>query len=76
MRRRRFISGVLGAGAGMGLVSASGGAAGASSGDLVRDAGAFGQDVRETHEWQAVAAPECAEAAHLAGLAAAGPTLA
>ncbi|MFC4463317.1 hypothetical protein ACFPH6_01615 [Streptomyces xiangluensis] len=76
MRRRRFISGVLGAGAGMGLVSASGGAAGASSGDLVRDTGALGQDVQEAHEWQAVAAPECAEAAQLAGLAAAGPRLA
>ncbi|WP_406445758.1 hypothetical protein OHB14_42245 [Streptomyces sp. NBC_01613] len=64
MRRRRFISGLVGAGAGFGLTSASARAAGPRVA------------VQEPHEWQAVPAPECTPAAQLLGVAAAGPGLA
>ncbi|PWI18600.1 hypothetical protein DI272_34045 [Streptomyces sp. Act143] len=66
MRRRRFISGLLGAGAGVGLTSSSGGTAGAAP---VRAAGG-------PHDWQTVPAPACATAAQLLAVAAAGPDLA
>lgn len=64
MRRRRFISGLIGAGAGLGLASASGGTAWAAPA------------VAEPHDWQAVPAPEGTPAAQLIDVAAAGPALA
>ncbi|MFJ4562736.1 hypothetical protein ACIP4U_03285 [Streptomyces caelestis] len=66
MRRRRFIGGLAGAGAGLGLASAGVGPAVAASG---RDGGA-------PREWEAVTAPEATPAAHLLDVAAAGPGLA
>ncbi|MFB9540748.1 MULTISPECIES: hypothetical protein [Streptomyces] len=63
MRRRRFISGLVGAGAGLGLASA--GPAAAS----VRDSGA-------PREWGAVTAPQATGAAQLIDVAASGPSLA
>lgn len=66
MRRRRFISGLVGAGAGLGLVPVGGGPAAAAP---ARVAGA-------AREWQAVAAPDGAPAAQLRDVAAAGDGLA
>ncbi|MDT7844580.1 hypothetical protein [Streptomyces justiciae] len=66
MRRRRFISGLLGAGAGVGLTSSSGGTAGAAP--VGAAAG--------PHDWRTVPAPACATAAQLLGVSAAGPDLA
>ncbi|MDH6215459.1 hypothetical protein [Streptomyces pseudovenezuelae] len=76
MRRRRFISGVVGAGAGLGLASASarattGGDAGSTDARSVRAATAS-----TPHDWAAVPAPACSPAAQLLGVAAAGPDLA
>ncbi len=65
MRRRRFISGLVGAGAGLGLASSGAGPAAAAG----RDSGA-------PREWQAVTAPEATPAAQLIDVAAAGPGLA
>ena len=64
MRRRRFISGLVGAGAGLGLASASARAAGHRA------------VVPGPHDWQAVPAPDCTPAAQLIAVAAAGPDLA
>ncbi|NNN34154.1 hypothetical protein HLK59_28085, partial [Streptomyces sp. S3(2020)] len=69
MRRRRFISGLVGAGAGIGLVSSSGGTA-------TGVAAAAAPRVPGPHDWQTVPAPACAPAAQLLGVAAAGPDLA
>ncbi|NUO41691.1 MAG: hypothetical protein HOV82_06590, partial [Streptomyces sp.] len=66
MRRRRFISGLLGAGAAMGLAPESSGATTAAA--VPRAAG--------PHDWQSVPTPACASAAQLLGVAAAGPDLA
>ncbi|MEV7883955.1 hypothetical protein ACWD3I_10605 [Streptomyces sp. NPDC002817] len=69
MRRRRFICGLVGAGAGIGLVSSSGGTAtGATEPAAPRVVG--------PHDWQTVPAPVCTPAAQLLGVAAAGPDLA
>ncbi|MFJ4789684.1 hypothetical protein [Streptomyces sp. NPDC088794] len=68
MRRRRFISGVVGVGAGLGLVSASTGAA--------RAGAARSASAGVPHDWTAVPAPDCAPAAQLLDVAAAGPGLA
>ncbi|CAL9317593.1 hypothetical protein ABZ568_39880 [Streptomyces olindensis] len=68
MRRRRFITGLgglVGAGAGLGLVPAGARPAAAA----VRDGGA-------PREWEAVTAPEATPAAQLRDVAAAGPGLA
>ncbi|MFI5679380.1 hypothetical protein [Streptomyces cellulosae] len=69
MRRRRFIGGLVGAGAGLGLVSASGGTAGAAGAGRPALAG-------EPHEWQAVPTPEGTPAAQVRDVAAADAGLA
>ncbi|MEU3334717.1 hypothetical protein [Streptomyces sp. NPDC006668] len=79
MRRRRFISGLVGAGAGLGLAPASAHAATQDSGGST-GAGMTGGTRSATagapHDWQAVPAPDCTPAAQLLGVAAAGPDLA
>ncbi|MEU6380325.1 hypothetical protein [Streptomyces sp. NPDC046909] len=73
MRRRRFIGGLLGAGAAMGLgapESSGAGAGGPDGSDLVVTA------VAGPYDWRAVPAPACTPAAQLLGVAAAGPDLA
>ncbi|MXM62640.1 hypothetical protein GR925_04070 [Streptomyces sp. HUCO-GS316] len=75
MRRRRFLSGLLGAGAGLGFASASGPAAGVP-GAFEAHPAHLAPDSGEPHSWQAVPVPECGPAAQLLGVAAASPGLA
>ncbi|MGW6294789.1 hypothetical protein [Streptomyces sp. NPDC055058] len=70
MRRRRFVSGLLGAGAAMGLVTA-----GAGPGSALPPPRP-GPRYAGPRDWEAVAAPECTPAAQLLSVAAAGPALA
>lgn len=76
MRRRRFISGLVGAGAGLGLASASNGPAGAAAGGALPGGALSIRAATGPHDWQAVPAPACTPAAQLLGAAAAGPDLA
>ncbi|MDN3020439.1 hypothetical protein [Streptomyces sp. S.PB5] len=66
MRRRRFIGGLLGAGAALSIAPETGGA--------TRDAPV--PRVVGPHEWEAVPPPVCTPAAQLLSVAAAGPDLA
>lgn len=66
MRRRRFVSGLLGAAAGGGLLSAAPAAALAGRGPAARSAA-------EAGEWRHVAAPDGLQPAYLTAVAAAGP---
>ncbi|MET7472885.1 hypothetical protein ABZT17_00785 [Streptomyces sp. NPDC005648] len=80
MRRRRFISGLVGSGVGLGLTSASTGARASTSSPSPSPGGsrsaAEPATAGEPHEWQAVPVPDVLAAAQLTGVAAAGPDLA
>ncbi|MBK3644521.1 hypothetical protein [Streptomyces sp. MBT33] len=89
MRRRRFITGLVGAGAGLGLTSASARAAtvggdrstgprttGAGRTHAGTTGGVRSATAGEPHVWQTVPAPGGTPAAQLIGVAAAGPDLA
>jgi hypothetical protein len=68
LRRRRFIGGLLGAGAAMGIAPESSGATRAAPAPAPRTVG--------PHDWAAVPPPACTPAAQLLSVAAAGPDLA
>ncbi|WP_432054369.1 hypothetical protein [Streptomyces sp. bgisy022] len=70
MRRRRFVSGLLGAGAAVALAHASAGPSTALPPPRI------GPRLPGPRDWRAVTAPECAPAAQLLAVAAAGPDLA
>jgi hypothetical protein len=67
---------LVGAGAGLGLASASNGPAGATPGSTTPGSTLPIRATTGPHDWQTVTAPVCAPAAQLLGVAAAGPDLA